>query len=167
MKITDWQASVGLSQLDKLPQFIAKRKENFNKLLKGLMKLKGLEDYLILPEHIPTAEPSWFGFPITVKNNPKFKKTDLVKYLESNNIGTRHLFAGNILRQPAFLNNETDLRIRNSGILKSTALSAKHYKMLPNSDIVMNSTFWVGVWPGIIENDINFILDKFKKYSQF
>ena len=167
MKITDWQASVGLSQLDKLPQFIAKRKENFNKLLKGLMKLKGLEDYLILPEHIPTAEPSWFGFPITVKNNPKFKKVDLVKYLESNNIGTRHLFAGNILRQPAFLNSEIKLRIRNSGILKSTALSAKHYKMLPNSDIVMNSTFWIGVWTGIKEKEITFILNKLEKYNQF
>ena len=167
MKITDWQASVGLSQLDKLPQFIAKRKENFNKLLKGLMKLRGLEDYLILPEHIPTAEPSWFGLPITVKNNPQFKKTDLVKYLESNNIGTRHLFAGNILRQPAFLNSEIKLRIRNSGILKSTALSAKHYKMLPNSDIVMDSTFWIGVWPGIKEKEITFILNKLEKYSQF
>ena len=163
LKITDWQASIGVSQLDKLPSFIEKRKENFNTLLKGLRKIRGSENYLILPKHLPYAEPSWFGFPITVKQNPAFTKIDLVKFLESNNIGTRHLFAGNILRQPAFLNTEIELRIRNSGILKSTELSDANYKMLPSTDTVMNSTFWVGVWPGIIENDINFILDKFKK----
>ena len=164
LKITDWQASIGVSQLDKLPSFIEKRKENFNMLLKGLKKIKGLENYFILPEHLPCSEPSWFGFPITVKQNPAFTKIDLVKFLESNNIGTRHLFAGNILRQPAFLNSEIKLRIRNSGILKSTGLSKTNYKMLPNTDIIMNSTFWIGVWPFISKKEIDLILNNFKEF---
>ena len=164
LKITDWQASIGVAQLDKLPAFIGKRKENFNIMLKGLKKIKGIENYLMLPEHLPDSEPSWFGFPLTVKQNKAFDKIDLVKFLESNNIGTRHLFAGNILRQPAFLNNEIDLRIRNSGMLKYTNLLESDYEMLPNTDIVMKSTFWIGVWPTITEEDTNFILGKFKKF---
>ena len=164
LKITDWQASIGVSQLDKLPAFIEKRKENFGIMLKGLKKIKGIENYLILPEHLPDSEPSWFGFPLTVKQNKAFDKIDLVKFLESSNIGTRHLFAGNILRQPAFLNNEIDLRIRNSGMLKSTNLSESDYEMLPNTDIVMKSTFWIGVRPGISKDDISFILKKIEKF---
>lgn len=164
LKITDWQASIGLSQLEKLPFFVEKRKENFNIILERLKKIKGLDDYLILPEHLPSSEPSWFGFPITVKENFKFTKNDIVKYLEANNIGTRQLFAGNILRQPAFLSDEISLRIRNSGILKSTDLSEKHYKMLPNTDTIMNSTFWIGVWPGINKENADFIIARFKKF---
>ena len=164
LKITDWQASIGVSQLDKLPAFIEKRKENFGIMLKGLKKIKGIENYLILPEHLPDSKPSWFGLPVTVKQNQTFNKIGLVKFLESNSIGTRHLFAGNILRQPAFLNNEIEFRIRNSVILKSTNLSESDYEMLPNTDIVMNSTFWVGVWPTITEEDINFTLGKFKAF---
>jgi CDP-6-deoxy-D-xylo-4-hexulose-3-dehydrase len=164
LKITDWQASIGVSQLDKLPVFIEKRKENFGIMLKGLKKIKGIENYLILPEHLPDSEPSWFGFPVTVKQNQTFNKIDLVKFLESNSIGTRHLFAGNILRQPAFLNSEIELRIRNSDILKSTNLYKSDYEMLPNTDTAMNSTFWIGVWPTITEEDINFTLGKFKKF---
>ena len=164
LKITDWQASIGISQLDKLPAFIEKRKENFGIMLKGLKKIKGIENYLILPEHLPDSEPSWFGFPVTVKQNQTFNKIDLVKFLESNSIGTRHLFAGNILRQPAFLNSEIELRIRNSDILKSTNLYKSDYEMLPNTDTAMNSTFWIGVWPTITEEDINFTLGKFKKF---
>jgi CDP-6-deoxy-D-xylo-4-hexulose-3-dehydrase len=164
LKITDWQASIGVSQLDKLPAFIEKRKENFDIMLKGLKKIKGIEKYLILPEHLPGSEPSWFGFPITVKQNQAFNKIDLVKFLESNNIGTRHLFAGNILRQPAILNSKIKLRIRNSGILKSTNLSGSNYKMIQNTDTVMNSTFWIGVWPGIKNGDINLILKKIRGF---
>ena len=136
-------------------------------MLKGLKKIKGIEKYLILPEHLPGSEPSWFGFPITVKQNQAFNKIDLVKFLESNNIGTRHLFAGNILRQPAILNSEIKLRIRNSGILKSTDLSESNYKMLPNTDTVMNSTFWVGIWPGIIKKEIDLILNKIEEFVTF
>ena len=163
-KITDWQASIGVSQLNKLPAFVEKRKENFDIMLKGLKKIKGIEKYLILPEHLPDSETSWFGFPVTVKQNKSFNKIGLVKFFESNGIGTRHFFAGNILRQPAFLNNEIELRIRNSDILKSTNLSESDYEMLPNTDIAMNSTFWIGVWPGISKDDISFILKLIKEF---
>jgi len=164
LKITDWQASLGVSQLDKLPFFIKKRKENFDMLLNGLKKIKKIDDYLILPEYFRYAEPSWFGFPITLKQNKSFTRIDIVKFLESNSIATRLIFAGNILRQPNFLDYEIKLRIRNSGILKSIGLCESDYKMLPNTDTVANSTFWIGVWPGIMENDINFILDNFSEF---
>ncbi|MHB1647041.1 MAG: lipopolysaccharide biosynthesis protein RfbH [bacterium] len=161
LKITDWQASLGVSQLDKLPYFIEKRRGNFDILFNGLKRLK---DHLILPEYIPDAEPSWFGFPITVKHNAAFNKIQLVEYLESNGIGTRHLFAGNILRQPAFLESEIDFRIGNSGTIKSGKISEKHYEMLPNTDTIMNSTFWTGVWPGIDKEEINYTVNKFKEF---
>ena len=161
LKITDWQAAIGLAQLKKLPNFIKKRKENFKNLYAGL---KEFEEYLILPKATENTEPAWFGFPITVKENAPFTKFEIVKYLENNKIGTRQLFAGNILRHPAFIENDVKLRIKDTDILSSKDLSEEHYKLLPNTDIVMNRTFWIGVWPGINKNDIDYIIDIFKNF---
>ncbi len=161
LKITDWQAAIGLAQLEKLPGFIEKRKENFKLLYEGL---KEFEDYLILPRATPNSDPSWFGFPITVKENAPFNKLELVKYLENNGIGTRQLFAGNILRHPAFIETDIKLRIKNSDIINSKELSEEHYELLPNTDKVMNGTFWIGVWPGIDKEDIEKVGNIFTEF---
>lgn len=163
LKITDWQAAIGLAQLEKLPYFIEKRKENFKLLYDGLKKL---EDYFILPEIYENSDPSWFGFLITIKNSEKLNKIELIKYLEANGIGTRQLFAGNILRQPAFVESDIKLRIINSPIISSRELSEKHYSTLPNTDIIMNNTFWIGVYPGITRENINYMLKILEKAIQ-
>ena len=146
LKITDMQAAIGLSQLQKLPDFLKKRKENADFLLK---ELADLEDYLILPTVTKDTKSAWFGFLITVKEGQKFTKQELVEYLEKNGIGTRQLFAGNILRQPVYVNNDIQLKINNSDILHSHLLTDDDYSKLPNTEIIMNNTFWVGVYPGI------------------
>ncbi|SNZ06184.1 CDP-6-deoxy-D-xylo-4-hexulose-3-dehydrase [Persephonella hydrogeniphila] len=161
LKITDWQAALGLAQLEKLPQFIEKRKENFELLYEGL---KEFEKYLILPKATENSEPAWFGFPITVKEEAPFSKFELVRYLENNRMGTRQLFAGNMLRHPAFIENDIRLRILNSDIINSKELCEEHYKLLPNTDIVMNGTFWIGVWPGLDETDIKKIKNIFTEF---
>ena len=152
LKITDWQAAIGCSQLKKLPQFLEKRTENSNYLTK---KLSDLSDFLILPEIDDKCKASWFGYLISVKENAPFSKQKLVEYLEKNGVGTRQLFAGNILRQPMFVDNEIDLRIGNSTLIKSNELNADHYKLLPNSDFIMNNTFWVGVFPRLEKKDLD------------
>ena len=146
LKISDMQAAIGVSQLKKLPEFIEKRRENYRKLYEGL---KELEDYLILPKATENSNPSWFGFTITVKPNEKYNRNDLVQFLEKNKIGTRLLFAGNIVRQPVFTENEYEYRV--VGELK-------------NTDIIMNSTFWIGVWPGINDECIKYVVSKFKEF---
>jgi len=146
LKITDWQASIALAQLEKLPSFLEKRTQNAQYLLE---KLDDLKEYLILPTIADNVEPSWFGFLISVKPNEKFNKQQLVEFLEKNGIGTRQLFAGNILRQPMMVENDVDLKIANSELLNSKDLSEEHYKMLPNTDFIMNNTFWVGVFPAL------------------
>ncbi len=161
LKITDWQASVGVAQLEKLPEFVEKRKFNFNFLFSGL---KVFENYFILPEATENSEPSWFGFPITVKNNKKFDQIKLIRYLEDNRIGTRKLFAGNILRQPAFIDSNIKLRIVNSPLKNSNELSDQDFIMLKNTEEVMNNTFWIGVWPGITVNDMEYIIDKIRDF---
>lgn len=161
LKISDWQAACGLAQLKKLDKFIAKRKENFELLNTGLKKF---EKYLLLPTTSPKAEPSWFGYTISIKPNDKFDKIELVKYLEDNGIGTRQLFAGNMLRQPAYVDNDIKIRIRNSELLSTRNLEQKHYDMLPNSDKVMNTTFWIGVWPGLTKKDIEKMINVFEKF---
>lgn len=163
LKLTDWQAAIGLAQLEKLPCFIEKRKENFKLLYEGL---KEFDEYFILPEITKNSEPSLFGFLITVKENNKLNKTNLVKYLEENNIGTRQLFAGNILRQSVFVDSDIDFRIKNSPPINSSELNEEHYKMLPNTDTVMNSTFWIGIWQGITEKEINYTVKVFKKFIE-
>jgi CDP-6-deoxy-D-xylo-4-hexulose-3-dehydrase len=129
LKVTDMQAAVGVAQLDKLPKFIEIRKKNFEMVYKHLKKY---EKNLLLPEPTKNSNPSWFGFPILVKEGAPFSRNDIVNYLENNKIATRMLFGGNLLRQPAYEN----IKCRVVGTLK-------------NTDLVMNNLFWIGVYPGI------------------
>ncbi|MCC6129139.1 MAG: lipopolysaccharide biosynthesis protein RfbH [Acidobacteria bacterium] len=139
LKMTDMQAAVGLSQLQKLPVFIEKRNRNFA-FLRAL--LAPLEDRLILPEATPGSTPSWFGFPITLRETCPVSRQDVLKALERNRIGTRLLFGGNLLRQPAY--RDIPRRVVGS---------------LANADRVMNRTFWVGVYPGLTEEMLAFVSD--------
>lgn len=156
LKITDWQAALGVSQLAKLDGFIKKRRDNFSYLYN---RMSHLDKYFILPHTVDRAESSWFGFVITLKDDVGFSKQDLVTYLENNGVGTRQLFAGNMLRQPAFTDNAVKLRINNSQEIMSTDLNEEHYAMLPNTDKIMNNTFWVGVWPGLTMEDLDKIVE--------
>ncbi len=145
LKMTDMQAAIGLSQLEKLPAFIAARRKNFQHLYEGL---KPFEDILLLPESTPDAEPSWFGFPIGVREDASFRRDDLIRELESRHIGTRLLFGGNLTRQPAYQNVE----FRVIGDLK-------------NTDFVMNNVFWIGLYPGLTEEMLNYAIDTIKAFS--
>lgn len=161
LKITDWQAACALAQLKKLDGFIAKRKENFTRLF---MALKPFDKYFILPAWQAQAEPSWFGFILTVRKDAGFDKIELCKYLESQGIGTRQVFAGNILRQPAFTDDDIPLRIKNSIVLNSRELTDKEYALLPNTEEVMRGSFWVGVWPGLGAQDIDKTVSAIKQF---
>ena len=163
LKITDWQAAIGLSQLKKLPKFLEKRTQNAEFLYK---KLSDLQEYLILPKVTEDTKSSWFGFLITIKDGQHFTKQQIVEYLEENGVGTRQLFAGNILRQPMFVNSDVELRINNSEILHSNSLDEKHYKMLPNTETIMNNTFWVGVYPGLGEKELTKTSDLIHKFIE-
>jgi len=144
LKLTDIQAAIGLAQLDKLPDFIAARKRNFARLYEGL---KPYEEFLILPTWSERADPSWFAFPITVRPGAPFTRRDLTIWLERRNIETRLLFAGNIVRQPGYRHIEH----RTVGDL-------------PNSDLVLRSTFFVGVYPGLDDARIAYILQTFADF---
>jgi len=144
LKLTDMQAAIGVAQLKKLPDFIQKRKENFKKIWAGLEKF---QDYLILPVATKNSDPSWFGFPITVKENDKFTKNQIVDFMEKNKIMTRQLFGGNLTRQPAY----QDIKYRISGELK-------------NTDYIMNNTFFIGVYPGIEDKRREYIIQKFTEF---
>ena len=137
LKATDMQAALGLSQIGKLEEFIARRKENFAYLRNAL---EPLSEFLILPEATPNADPSWFGFPIGVKTDAPFKRDQLTGALEAKKIGTRLLFAGNLLRQPAYEGWEH--RVVGD---------------LANTDFVMNQVFWIGVFPGLTRPMLDFI----------
>ncbi len=151
LKITDWQAAIGVSQVKKLPAYIQKRTDNAAYLTKAL---SDLQEYLILPTVKEGVKPSWFGYLISVKDTAPFTKQELVEYLEDNGVGTRQLFAGNLLRQPMMVDNEIDLRIGNSPILKSCDLTEKEYALLPQTDFIMNHTFWVGTFPALGEEQL-------------
>jgi CDP-6-deoxy-D-xylo-4-hexulose-3-dehydrase len=144
MKITDMQAACGLAQLERLEQFISKRKENFNYLYKNL---KELEEFLILPESEKNSDPSWFGFPLTVRQNKKFNRNNLITYLNNNKIGTRLLFAGNLTKQPYIKN--TNFRVHGE---------------LKNSDIIMENTFWIGLYPGLTFKHLEFTINSLKNF---
>lgn len=152
LKITDWQAAIGVSQLKKLPAYIQKRTANAAYLTKHLADL---QDYLILPQVKEGCRPSWFGYLISVKPGAPFTKQKLVEYLEEHGIGTRQLFAGNLLRQPALVNNDIALRIGNSPILNSRNLTEKEYALLPNTEFIMNNAFWVGTFPALGEAELS------------
>lgn len=144
LKITDMQAAVGVEQLKKLPSFTEARKKNFKLLYEGLKKY---EKYFILPEVESKADPSWFGFPLTVRKDVGFTRDEIVKYLEDNKIATRMLFAGNIIRHPSF--EDVNYRV---------------YEDLKNTDFIMNNTFWIGVYPGFKDKRINYILEKYDEF---
>ena len=146
LKVTDMQAAVGLEQLKKLPNFIRIRKKNFE-ILNSL--LKNYENYFILPQVDKKADPSWFGFPVLVKENAPFNRDDMVNYLENNKIATRMLFGGNLTRQPAY----EGIKYRQTDSLK-------------NSDQVMNNLFWIGVYPGITNKKINYITSIIKVFFE-
>jgi CDP-6-deoxy-D-xylo-4-hexulose-3-dehydrase len=150
LKATDFQAAIGLSQLRKLPSFINKRKENFNLLYDGFKK-EGLNEYFILPQWLPKSDVSWFGFPLTIRDGMRFRRKKLINFLEERKIGTRLLFAGNILRQPAFTENDIYYRVIGS---------------LANTDKICMDTFWIGLWPGISEQQIRYVLDAFASFSR-
>ena len=146
LKLTDMQAAVGVAQLDKLPEFVTKRQENFNFLYQGLQDLK---DVLQLPEATLNSQPSWFGFLISVKENAPFTRNELVQYLEEKRIGTRLLFGGNLLRQPLY----QGLNYRVVGELK-------------NTDKVMQSAFWMGLFPGLTEEMLEYVVTTIKGFCQ-
>ncbi len=142
LKITDWQAAIALAQLSKLDRFLEMRRQNAETLLH---ELDDLQQYLILPRITPNCTPSWFGFLISVKEDAPFSKQEMVTYLEANGIGTRQLFAGNILRQPMIAESDVKLRIGSSPIMKAKQLDESCYARLPGTEFIMNNTFWVGV----------------------
>lgn len=141
LKVSDMQAAIGCSQLDKLEGFIAKRNANFDGLTRRI-KAAGLEDYLHLPEATPNSEPSWFGYLMSVRDGTGLNRTQIVQGLEEHKVGTRLLFAGNLLRQPAF----RDIEHRVVGNLE-------------NTDKTMRDSFWVGVWPGITEEMLDYMVE--------
>lgn len=145
LKMTDLQAAIGVAQLDKLDGFIEKRKENFRYLMH---RLKAFWDYFIFPIEEKDSESCWFGFPLTIKNN-KINREEFLKFLNERGVATRLLFAGNITKQPYFLD-----------------YGIKHRKVseLKNSDIVMKNTFWIGVYPGLEKEHIDFIYETFEEY---
>jgi CDP-6-deoxy-D-xylo-4-hexulose-3-dehydrase len=140
LKITDFQAAVGVAQLDRANGFIAQRRANFAYLRE---QLKPFEEFLILPEATPNSEPSWFGFPITVRRDAPFSRLELLTFYDANKIGSRLLFAGNLTRQPAY----KDVPYRISGELK-------------NTDTVMEQTFWLGIYPGITREMMDFMAQR-------
>lgn len=141
LKATDMQAAVGIAQLEKLPQFIRARRDNFFRLYAGL---QDLDQYFMLPEATPNSSPSWFGFPLAVRPDAAFSRRDVVGHLETHRIGTRQLFGGNLTRQPAY----RDVTWRAVG-------------PLPNTDFVMNNVFWIGVYPGLTAEMIDYVIDVF------
>ena len=164
LKITDWQAALGCSQIDKLDGFLAIRRRNAELLTE---KLSDLTDYLILPKINEGVKSSWFGYLISVKEQGNITKQKLVEYLEANGIGTRQLFAGNILRQPMFVDDDRiEFRIGNSGLLNSKDLSEEWYAKLPNTEFIMNNTFWVGTFPALGVEEIGRIAGTIRKFIE-
>ena len=144
LKITDMQAAIGLAQLDRLPEFIKIRKENFELLYSGL---SSFEKFLILPSSSENCKPSWFGFPITVKDNIPFSRESLVNYLTSKLVDTRPIFAGNLIKQPYFKNK-----------------TFRTSKTLSNTDKIMNQSFWIGVFPGLSKDMLEYTIKQFETF---
>jgi CDP-6-deoxy-D-xylo-4-hexulose-3-dehydrase len=144
LKITDMQAACGLAQLDKAQRFVEQRKRNFAFLKE---RLRDCEEFLVLPEATAGTDPSWFGFPITLRPNAPVSRVDLLTYLDQERVGTRLLFAGNLTRQPYMKGRN----FRVSGELN-------------NTDIVMNNTFWIGVQPALTEEMLAMSAEKLSAY---
>ena len=146
LKATDMQAAVGVAQLDKLDGFIKARQHNWQYLHDGLVDL---EEFLILPKATPGCEPSWFGFALTVRPEAPFSRFELVQHLESRRIATRQLFGGNLVRQPAYLN-----------------MPHRVVGPLTNADIIMESTLWVGVYPALTKEMLDYVIETFHQFFQ-
>jgi len=144
LKVTDMQAAIGVAQLDKLHKFIDIRKQNFKKWMEVFKKY---EKFFILPQATPNSDPSWFAFPISIRENLPFSRNELVNYLAENKIETRNLFAGNLIKQPAYLN----IPKRVVGDLK-------------NTDYIMNNTFFLGTYPGLTDEMISYVSDVLKNF---
>ena len=143
--MTDLQAAIGVAQMDKLEGFIKKRKENFAYLYQ---KLSEFEDFFILPEATENSEPSWFGFPLTIKEG-RTDRTKFLQHLNGKGVMTRLLFGGNITKQPYFIDYK--IKYRQAGDLE-------------NTDIIMNNTFWVGIYPGLEKEHLDYVYGAFKEY---
>ena len=144
LKITDMQAAVGVAQLGHLEGFIAARRRNFAAMTE---LLRPLEEVFILPEATPNSDPSWFGYPITIRDDAGFTRDDLIQFLDANRIGTRLLFGGNLIRQPY-------MRGRNYRVVGE----------LTNADIVTERTFWVGIYPGLSDDHFEYVVEKTQEF---
>ena len=144
LKITDMQSACALAQMDRLEEFIAKRRHNFTYLRN---RLQSCVEFFHLPEVTPNSKPSWFGFPLVLKESSGVQRTDLINYLDNNKIGTRLLFAGNLTKQPYMVGRN----YRVSGTLT-------------NTDVVMNQTFWLGTFPGLNDEHLDYIADKIEEF---
>ena len=144
LKVTDMQAAVGVAQLEKLPGFVEARKRNWRLLHDGLAPFA---DMLILPEATPRSDPSWFGFLVTVRPDAPFRRNELIRHLDERKIGTRLLFGGNLTRQPAY--EHVPHRVVGD---------------LANTDLVMNGSFWIGVYPGLTDEMIEYVLASFAEF---
>ncbi len=142
LKLTDMQAAVGVAQLDKLDGFIAARRANFRRLYEGLCRPRGAADPA--RGRPPNSDPSWFGFPLALRDGCPVDRDRILRFMNERKIATRLLFAGNLLRQPAYLNSE-------------------HRRIgdLADADFVMNNVFWVGVYPGLTEAQVDFMIESF------
>ena len=145
MKITDMQAACGLAQINRLEKFIKSRKSNFKYIYDNL---KSCEDFLILPEATENSDPSWFGFPITIRNNLSITRTEILKNLDKKKIGFRLLFSGNVTKQPYML--EKKFRVAGN---------------LNNTSTIMKNTFWIGLYPGLTHQELDFVIDQIKKIA--
>ena len=144
LKITDMQAACALAQMDRIDEFIAKRRENFSYLKK---RLQNCAEFLHLPKETPHSEPSWFGFPLVLKETSGINRGELINFLEENKIGTRLLFAGNLTKQPYMVQG-------------SYRISGE----LTNTDVVMNQTFWLGTFPALGEEQLDYISEKLETF---
>ena len=147
LKATDLQAAIGCAQLDKLDGFTEKRKIHYARLYEGLKDLAELEIF----EKYPESDPAWFGFLLTVTEKAHFSRNDLTEFLEENLLQTRNLFAGNILKHPCFetLENGVDYRVIGD---------------LPNTEKIMNNSFWIGVYPGMTDEKLNYMISKIREF---
>lgn len=149
LKVTDMQAAIGCAQLEKLPAIVEARRNNWERLYNGL---KDLSDKIVLPEKEKDSNPSWFGFLISVKENSGKSRVELAKYLEANKIQTRNLFAGNLIKHPAF----DEMRASGEGF--------RTVGDLKNTDFIMNNTIWIGVYPGMSNEMLDFMIEKVREY---